>query len=62
MVALMIHEDLGLVFKPPESRGMDNPVPVPLETGAGFAFRLLVETSPAIFRTAGVCRSIIHGH
>jgi len=63
MVAFMIDEDLGLVGKPPEGGGMQNPVAVALEGGAGRAWRLGHEAAPRAARlgrvrgkTAGVLR------
>jgi hypothetical protein len=52
VVALMLHEDLGLVLQPPERRGMDDPVPVALERRAEQAF-LLRHAAAAALRGIG---------
>ncbi len=38
VVAFVVDEDLGLVFQPPEGRGVQDAVPVALERGAVFGF------------------------
>ena len=52
VVALVIDEDLGLVFEPAERGGMDDAVAVALEAGAGAAFRLGVEAAATGRRAA----------
>ncbi len=64
MIPFVIHEDLGLVFESAKSGGMHNPVPVPLKTGAGRAFRFGVKAPPALIRIAGIRGAIdkCHSH
>jgi hypothetical protein len=64
VVALVVHEDLGLVLEPTERRGVDDPIPVPLEAGSGGAFRLGVESTAALLRPRGIGSQLvraIHG-
>src|SRR6267142_4612207 len=59
MVGVPAREDLGLVLKPAESAGMDDPVPVSLKIVAIWMTRLRIAPSPAVFRPKRVRRQ--HG-
>ena len=54
MVAFVIDEDLRLVGKPPEGRGMDDPVTVAPESIACRADRLGVEPAATLRRIGGI--------
>ena len=45
VVAGLVDEDLGFVFEPSEGGGVNDPVAIPLKTGAELMFRLGVEAS-----------------
>src|SRR5258708_34144543 len=50
VIGVPAREDLGLVLKPAESAGMDDPVPVSLKIVAIWMTRLPISASPAVFR------------
>ena len=54
MTTFVIDEDLRLVGKPPERRGMDDPVTVPPEGIARRTGRLGVEPATALRRIRGI--------
>ena len=53
-IALVIDENLGLVFEPAERGGMNDPVAVALEGTAGLAFRFRMQPATAFVGTAGI--------
>ena len=57
VVALVEHEDLGLVLQPAERGGMDHPVAIPAERAAGPARRLRKQPPPALVGIAGKGRA-----
>ncbi len=57
MVALVEHEDLGLVLEAAEGGGMDDTVAIAPERAAGAAWRLGKQPSPARIRIAGISRA-----
>ena len=62
IIALMLDEDLGLVFQPPEGRGMDDPVAVALKARAERAFGLGIEPAAAFRRIGRIGRGAAHCH
>ena len=61
VVALVIHENLGFMLQPPEGGGMDDAVPVALESRARRAFGLREQPSPALLGPGRIaCRVTFH--
>ena len=56
VVALMLDEYLGLVFQPAERAGVNDPVPVPLETRPERAFFFRHQPATAAARIRGISR------
>jgi len=59
IIPLILDEDLGLVLQASKSGGMNDPIPVPLITGSGGAFRLGEQAAAAVNRPARIGRA--HG-
>ena len=61
IVAFVIDEYLGFVFKPAKCGAVDDPVPITLKRRACGAFRFRMETAAAFRRIAGVGRYMMGG-
>ena len=61
VVALVIHENLGLMLQAPEGGGMNYTVPVTLERRARRALGFREQPSPALLRFGRIaCRMTFH--
>ncbi len=54
IIALMFDKDLGFMLEPPKGRSVDDPVTIPLETGAEGAFLLRHQSAAALAWIAGI--------
>ena len=58
IITLMFNEDLCLMFEPPKGAGMNDPIPISLETGSKVASRLFKQSAAAVMRVG--CETCCH--
>jgi hypothetical protein len=58
IIPLMFDKDLGFMFEPPKGAGMDDPVPISLETRPKGTFLLVKQAATAVLRVG--CETCCH--